>query len=151
MLESCNERVAELFQAYPYEQKGDSEAKDFVLKSGLEDGLKIAEVPEAWQAPEPKVCQGEPPFDQVDNPGQWNSFCFRPKFSRSKEYLFHTLPSGARPVAMDSSGNRSINGWDFHYSTWKHDSPESFRNGAITENLFPDKRKGCLDKDLFQN
>jgi hypothetical protein len=87
--------------------------------------------PSGWSAPSaPKDCdptiylsEGEPHFDEVDNPGGWTSFTFRPIFEKGK-YVSHAMPAGATPVPMDNvSGKRKPGGFEFFCNGWKQDNP----------------------------
>ena len=110
-----------------------------------------AQIPSDWSAPAPKIARGKPAeFSAVDGPGDWDNYCFRPKFlsKGNKKYLHHSLPTGAVTVSKDDSndGMKMEGGWEFFYQGWK--SNNSFRDGATKENLFPAERVGCLDIDL---
>jgi len=50
----------------------------------VNEHVKPAHVPEDWVAPVPKTEQGEPAIIDVDNPGNWHSYAFRPKFEKKK-------------------------------------------------------------------
>jgi hypothetical protein len=57
--------------------------------------------PDTWQGYTPKANSNAPlTFEEVDNPGQWNSFCFWPRYNTkgNKEYLGHWTPCGAKMV-----------------------------------------------------
>ena len=46
--------------------------------------------PDTWQGYKPKANSNAPlTFEEVDNPGQWNSVCYRPRYATrgNKEYL----------------------------------------------------------------
>ena len=70
------------------------------------DGLIGA--PIGWTTPSPpknwnslvSLSKGEPPFDERDNLGGWNSFTCCPIFQKG-HYLSHAMPAGATPVLMD--------------------------------------------------
>jgi hypothetical protein len=55
-----------------------------------------------------------PAFETVDNPGFWDDFVFQPKYDKKKNYLGHSLLTGAMPVP-EKNGKRQCNGWEFHY------------------------------------
>ena len=100
-----------------------------------------------WKPLEPK--HGQPPFAEVDNPGGWSEFTYRPKFGGSGggPYLYHALPTGARPVPLQPNGKRKVGGWDFHYQGWENPQLEPrkrFRSNATRDNPFPEYRKGSL-------
>jgi hypothetical protein len=58
--------------------------------------------PNGWSPPSPpnnwnstvNSLKREPPFDEVDNPGCWSSFTYRPLFQPKGGYMFHTMPAG---------------------------------------------------------
>ena len=112
-------------------------------------------IPKNWKPDKRKVNKQKPELNSVDNPGGWSQFIFRPEFdsaTKGGNYKGHFFPTSAMtaPVSSDVDGidERSINGWKFHYKGWSC-STSNFRLYAITENLYPDKRIGCLDKDLL--
>jgi hypothetical protein len=89
-----------------------------------------------------------PAFETVDNPGFWDDFVFQPKYDKKKNYLGHSLPTGAMPVP-EKKGKRQCNGWEFHYQGYKGDT--NFRDGASKDSsLFPEEHKGKLDADLLE-
>jgi len=88
----------------------------------LQPEVKIFGVPDDHVATEPKLDQGEKPFDQVDNPGNWSDYYYRARFNKkTKKYTGHYLPAGAKPVpvGVGGDGSRTVNGWTFHYGGWK--------------------------------
>ena len=125
-----------------------------VLQEGLDDGVVIKEIPDDWTCPRVNVEAGEPQFEDVDNPGNWDRYCFRPKFTGSKEtrkYTHHALPAGAQPVpANTDDGKRIVNGWEFHYKSCESIGNGDARHSATTENLFPQSRKGALDSEALE-
>jgi hypothetical protein len=93
-------------------------------------------------------------FCEVDNPGNWLEYTFRPKFTKKDTggtYTCHSLPTGAVPVPVND-GKQEACGWEFHYKGWKHDVVDnvSFRSGMLPENLFPENQQGCLDAVLLK-
>ena len=67
--------------------------------------------PEGWVPPQPIRNTTVPDFEDVDNPGQWSSFTFQPKYKRDargklSDCLYHALPTGATPVPADGNGKR---------------------------------------------
>ena len=103
----------------------------------------------------------DPSFDDVDNPGDWNDFIFRPVYNKkgvganaAYEYTGQELPTGAVPVKPYANGKRILeNFWEFHYNGWMSlimDSVESSRQYATVTNIFPSERKSTLDYDPKQ-
>jgi hypothetical protein len=93
----------------------------------------------------------------VDNPGLWDEYTFKPKFApkatkdyRKGQYVYHSLPTGARPVPADETGSRNRAGWEFHYGVWTNPAGNTFRSGATRGNHFPESRKGYLDYALLK-
>ena len=120
---------------------------------------KIHATPSDWVVPAKKgnVAPAEPDFKDVDNPGNWNEFIFRPVYLKSgtgKEakykYLRHELPAGASPVPLNADGKRVENGWEFFYGGWEN-SRASVRSGASVENLFPKERDSSLDVQILKS
>jgi hypothetical protein len=114
----------------------------------------ISSPPADWQPTDAQAELGEPQWEDVDNPGKWSRFTFRPKFvkdknSSTKKYSHHALPGGVQVCPKDSNGKRTCNGWEFHYREYKKEGAP-FRNGATKDNPFPDARKGSLDKDVLK-
>jgi hypothetical protein len=116
--------------------------------------------PIGWSAPSPpknwnptvNLSKGRPPFDEVDNPGGWNSFTFRPIFEKG-HYVSHAMPAGATPVPMDNvSGKRQSGGFEFSYNGWKQENPtrENCRFGATKDLLFPPNRQIQLDVEYLK-
>lgn len=114
--------------------------------------IKISRPPADWNAPKVEDKRGEPKFEDVDNPGDWPRYCFKPVFggrSKTTKYQHHALPTGAIPVPADDDGKRLKNGWEFHYKGWQNpDRP--YRCGATTSNLFPEEMDGALDADVLK-
>ena len=74
--------------------------------------LQIHCVPDDWEDPPPNVGKDEPPFESIDNSGEWSSFYFRPVFKKSAgssraKYQYHCLPTGCVPVEKDANGKRT--------------------------------------------
>ena len=72
--------------------------------------------------PEAKINQGEPLFKDIDNPGNWSSYSFTPKFGKDKQYQGHFLPTGCVPVPEKRNKygrkERKEGGWSFYYDGW---------------------------------
>ena len=103
-----------------------NEKNMILIPTGLErantEDLRVHCVPNDWVDPSPCIPEGEPPFNELDNPGDWSSFSFCPVFKREKDrgkvYKHHALPTGCVPVPKDENGTRQIGGWTFHYKGW---------------------------------
>ena len=114
--------------------------------------VKIYRTPEDWVDPPAQSSRGEPKFEDIDNPGCWSRYVFRPSFaSRSKtsKYKHHALPTGCQAVPKNVNGKREINGWQFYYQGWKNEAMP-YRHGATTSNMFPKEMEGCLDADILR-
>jgi hypothetical protein len=61
--------------------------------------------------------KGEPLFKDVDNPGGWSSYTFRPMFeTRGGKYICHAMPACAVPVPINAvMGKREEGGNEFLY------------------------------------
>jgi hypothetical protein len=135
---------------------------------GCPVGWKQPAAPEGWTPPAADTAHGEPEFDNVDNPGNWSSFTFRPKFKKTKggqkEYLYHALPTGATAVPINpATGDRTIGDWTFFYKGWDRDFDDeaenmhhllhglpTFRDGALRGSMmFPCARKGRLSPEIL--
>lgn len=91
----------------------------------------------------------EPSFAEVDNPGNWDRYYFCPKFDKSKKYVGHFLPTGAKPVPL-TDGKRKEGAWEFHYNGFVDEDNPGHRRGATTSNLFPKEMEGSLDVDILK-
>ena len=112
--------------------------------------------PDDWTPKATKTARGEKDFKDVDNPGNWDQYTFQAVFEKGTQnkpgkYLYHALPAGAQPCPVNEDGKRSIAGWDFEYNGWhqRDVSLPQFRSGATREELFPENRKGSLDKEML--
>jgi hypothetical protein len=95
--------------------------------------------------------QGEPDFAEVDSPGGWSQYIFRPEFGTTapKQYKRHSWPTGAQPVLTNSQGKLIVENWEFHYKGWKEDGNSESHFGT-SEDMFPESRKELLDGDLLE-
>jgi hypothetical protein len=119
-------------------------------KGATVPALKLPGPPTNWLAPSRKVAKGEPLFLDVDNPGGWDEFTYRPEFSPKgeKQYVRHVLPTGASPVP-EVDGKRAVGPWEFFYGGWKDMGDNGFRDGASKAEPFPESRRGKLDEHLL--
>lgn len=94
-------------------------------------------------------------FADVDNPGRWSEFVFQPKYGaaekgRSKKYVGHVTPAGAKVVPMNDDGIRKKK---VFYRGWKPDEFDATnfcRGMANKECMKPADRKGLLDANRLQ-
>ena len=77
----------------------DGDNNSILLKKGFDPEINIPSIPDNWVPVAQKVDKGEPTFDDVDNPGKWCNFTFRPEFgTNGGAYTKHTLSTGAISV-----------------------------------------------------
>jgi hypothetical protein len=69
--------------------------------------------------------KGEPLFQDVDNPGGWNLYTFRPMFEpRGGKYNCHAMPADTVSVPNNAvMGKRDAGGYEFFYQGWKQENP----------------------------
>ena len=82
--------------------------------------IKIPGAPDNWSHPAAKTEQGEPSFENVDNPGGWSSFTFRSEYEKGRgtgDYKLHSFPTGASPVPL-VDGEIKVADWEFYYKGW---------------------------------
>ena len=135
----------------------DHEGNCVLMVKELGEEVSVAKRPSDWVPKAVKTAEGKPEFVDVDNPGGWDDYTFRAKFTTKStktvkrgQYTHHALPTGARPVPPDADGNRQVEGWDFHYDKWSNENPTKFRSGGNRQIPFPNSRKGCLDYALLK-
>ena len=118
---------------------------------GAPEGWSPPSPPEGYKGYEPK--HNAPREEDIDNPGDWPLYCFEPRYTKSKQYIGHFTPNGAKVCPSNNNGSRSIDGWKFHYQGWKPDQFDDStftRNGASMERIKPVCRRGCLDVDVLK-
>ncbi len=85
----------------------------------------LSGAPNGWSPPSPpndwnhtiNSLKREPPFDEVDSPGCWSSFTYRPLFQPKGGYMCHTMPAGATAVPVDKvTGKRQAGSFEFFYN-----------------------------------
>jgi len=108
-------------------KKEEDEEANVVSIPGAPSGWKPPSAPEDWKPARVRANAGEPdmPFCEVDNPGGWNHFCFRPKHKTTSKkkltgvqegveteddpegapadeakFMCHVMPTGATSVAI---------------------------------------------------
>ncbi len=127
------------------------EVKDNTSNSslyGAPPGWSAPSAPEDWN-PTVNINREESRFEDVDNPGGWSTYTFRPMFEpRGGKYICHAMLAGAVPVPINAiTGKREAGGYEFFHKGWKEENPtrENCRFGASRENLFPADRDVTLD------
>ena len=121
------------------------------ILEGAPPGWEPFGPPDNWSPPAPKdTC---PSWDEVNtaenNPAGWSSFTYQARYNKSGKYIGHRTPSGATVVPAGADGKRTVAGWDVQYNNWTTSSSSPHRHGAGKDNLIPDERKGCLDKEVL--
>ena len=121
---------------------------------GSPDGWQPPGAPIDWAGYIPKgVDENEPvTFKEVDNPGKWSDFTFRPKYKDGK-YLGHFTPSGAQVVPENGEGKRIQGAYQFYYDGYTPDATDKanyVRGDATKEDLKPKSRKGSLDVEVLK-
>ena len=63
-------------------------------KGATAPALKLPGAPTHWSEPAKKVAKGKSLFIDVDNPGGWDEYTYRPEFATKgeKQYVRHVLP-----------------------------------------------------------
>jgi hypothetical protein len=71
--------------------------------------------------------KGEPLFEDVDNPGGWSLYIFRPMFElRGGKYICHAMPAGAVPVPINAvMEKREEGGYEFFYQVPRMEARKS--------------------------
>jgi hypothetical protein len=100
---------------------------------GAPPGWSALSAPDDWN-PTVSINRGEPQFEDVDSPGGWSTYTFRPMFEpRGGKYICHAMLAGAVPVHINAvTGKREANGYEFFYKGWKEENPtrDNCRFGA---------------------
>ncbi len=91
---------------------------------GAPPGWSEPIAPDDWN-PTINIIHREPLFEDVDNPGDWSNYIFRPIFEpRGGKYICHTMPAGNVPVPINAvTGKREAGGYEFFYKGWKEENP----------------------------
>lgn len=133
-----------------------SKANAHLFIPGALPGWKPPSAPPDWKIPSIKEELGEPKVDfkDIDNPGGWSPFTFRAKCkwvkSKPVSYMYHSLPTGCKPVPVGSDGKRVDDGYEFFYNGWTRPlSDPIFRSRATRDNLLPENCRSCLDGALL--
>ncbi len=103
------------------------EVKDYTSNSslyGAPPGWSAPSAPDDWN-PNININHGEPQFEDVDNPGGWSNYNFRPMFEpREGKYICHAMLDGTVPVPINAlTGKREAGGYEFFYKRWKEENP----------------------------
>ena len=94
--------------------------------------------------------------EDVDNPGQWSEFTFRPNFEGkygSGAYGHYVTPARAKVVPFDPmTGKQTVNEFDFFYDGWKLEekNPNYSRQHSNMDNFFPATQSSQLDIPLLK-
>jgi hypothetical protein len=93
------------------------EVKDNTSNSslyGAPPGWSALSAPDDWNPNVNRNC-GEPRFEDVDNPGAWSNYTFRPMFKpRGGKYICHAMLAGAVPVPINAvTGKKEAGGYEF--------------------------------------
>ena len=167
-LETYRERLGEEIEVNVQDlednyTEGDERA-DFCPIEGAPPGWNPPMAPVGWTPP--ALPRGAPEHLDVDNPGNWSEYTFRArKKKKTNEFDAYEMPPGARPVPVGETGQRTIEGWVFHYDGWRLQDalptdilPEDmrleskyFREGNVFDAKDKDNpRRGMLDHDLLK-
>jgi hypothetical protein len=150
----------ELCEGMEFEDRVDDDIDDTTGVDFVATGLLGA--PLGWFPPAPPEnhkyvpVNGAPAEEDVDNPGGWNSYSFAARYNsnaKTKKYVGHFTPSGARVVPENNLGVRQIDEWKFYYQGWTADDFDKgtyVRGDAVYGNLKPASRKGSLDVDVLR-
>ena len=96
------------------------------IESSSEKSRRQYDPPYKVVNPPRDVSKDELPFEEIDTPGNWNSFSFRTLFKTIKEderkYKHHCLPTSCVKVPKDQNHQRIIDGWIFYYNGWNTNS-----------------------------
>lgn len=130
---------AEYLESYSWQMQEEEDAKNVhdgllnavlgIVDNVMDEDERLPGAPAKWKKPgappgwEPRQPRrGQPAnFADIDNPGGWSEFTFRPKFNGtngSGNYLQHQLPTGATPLPANENGKRVVNDWELHYQGW---------------------------------
>ena len=83
---------------------------------------KVNRPPDDWQRPQKKNVN-DTDFEDLDNPGQWCEFVYKPKYKKISgghfKYLHHALPTGCTVAPKDIDGRYKVGEWEMFYDDWK--------------------------------
>jgi hypothetical protein len=109
-----NERLEVLLEDKMVDIVSDTRTNSLVVEL-LGSEVSVPKAPNDWVPKKPKIETNEPKFVDVDNPGGWDEYTFRPNFltkatknTKKGTYTHHSLPTGARPVPLDEDENRQL-------------------------------------------
>jgi len=122
-------------------KKEEDEEANVVAIPGAPVGWKPPTAPDDWQPAKVRANTGEPhvPFGDVDNPGGWSRYTFRPKCksnNRKKikegietedepdgaptekaKFMCYAMPTGVTPVPLDATTNKRTSAdFELHYN-----------------------------------
>ena len=136
------------------------------VNTWIEPSTSLKGAPPGWNPPGPTdkwtsytvndKKHNAPEEEDIDNPGDWHLFAFRPKYESKEKgrpkYIDHFSPAGAKIVKQNQYDQRVVDGWDVHYDGWVGDAFDQstyVRGDAEQGNLKPTSRKGSLDADVL--
>lgn len=115
--ECMHDRLMEVIQNENVESLvGAFEQNCIILKKGISYNVSLPHPPADWTPPTPKIEKNEPAFKDVDNPGAWEEFTFRPKFNMKRTQMESTyiMPSQQvqrlSPRTQSPTSVRSVDG-----------------------------------------
>ncbi len=103
---------------------------------GAPPGWSAQSAPDDWN-PTVNINRGAPRFEDVDNPGGWSTYTFRPMFEpRGGKYICHAMLAGAVPVPINAeTGKREAGGYGFFYK----DGRKKIQQERIADLVQPEK------------
>ena len=101
-------------------------------------------MPDGWVNPPPNKNKGGTNLSDVDKPGIWSSFYFKPTFCSSRHKIQY-ISTEYVTVPNNENDEHVVGGWNFHYDERKKEKEDGIVNdpgvhrGNTDENklLFP--------------
>jgi hypothetical protein len=82
------------------------------------DAFSYPKVPDDWK-PSTRAELGQPPFSQVDNPGNWPEYYTRRRRNPRRTSIIPSLPVPDHVlVPPNKESERKLESWSFHYKGW---------------------------------
>ncbi len=80
--ESMRDRLQILVNRDEVEEAAiDCETDKFILKKGISPEILLPKVPDDWKPKAVNPEKNQPHWKDIDNPGNWSEYSFRPKFN----------------------------------------------------------------------